>query len=393
MGTRTIGAVALLSIFTGLGTASADGELSTRGFTMVWEEGEFARGDPAGDLRQIRFRFEDGVTGTADRLRFSTRMDGGDLLVERWNLTNFTIRTDDATLAGADFDWRLLRIDGASPLDDDFDFEQVSDPGRLRIRGLLGRDDLDNRFAIDEVLIESSPFTASSLPGLPFPEIEFSIRNLVPLPSPDAIGRPGNEFFDSYEEYENYLAFLDFIDRDELSVDMSLTFGLDEAPDRVNASVATRFEIDGLGEIAADLDFSLLNSTLRLIAEMGDEFDDWDLGFLSGGLLLNGGELRIRESGLIASIREADRRSGTEQWDGVVEDLIYEMAVNFGSFAPRTWFLVEPEIRGFLGSGGSLATSLRPGAPVPAVTLLGFAAAPDAAFSLLGFDMRHQHRP
>ena len=385
MGVRTVAAFSLLLLLLLPGLAAAAGELRIGGAVVSWEEGGINEEDLNGDAAGVRLLFADGTRGTADRLVVRSESGGGGVLVERFHLSNMIIENPEFSMAFANLDWRGLRYAGEGFLDllaGEVDAGRIDDFGRLEVDGLSIANETRDTVTVDTFRIETRPVRVAALPDWPLLEGTAAVRGLVMLPSRDAPFR---------REYEH---FLELVGRESLAVDMDFAGTIREGPDRVDGTTTLVVDVDGLGEVGVILGTGMLNSTLRLLesldARTGPKEDR--LGeMLIAGTVFNRAELRVVDSGLLNALMEAGRRAEGLSRRRQVDRIMAQLGQFVGTFAPQSWRVMAPPIRAFLETGGVLAATMRPNAPVPVNTFIGgFAASPDVMLSVLGFDIRHQ---
>ena len=386
MGSRTIAAISLLLLLLLPEQVTASGELRIGGALVLWEEGHINEENLNGDAAGVRLRFADGTTGSADRIVVRSRKDGDGILVERFQLSNMIVENREFSLAFSNLDWRDLHYAGESFLDllaGEVDTGNIHDFGRLKVDGLSIANESRDTVTVDTFRLVTRPVRIAALPDRPLLEGTAAVRGFVMLPARDAVIRHG------------YDHFLELVGRDSISVDMDFAATTMEGPDRVDSTTTLVVDVDGLGEVGVILGTGMLNSTLRLFEALdtdagppGDEM----LEMLIAGMTFNKMELRIVDSGLLDALVEINRRTEGASRREQVERGMRRLALLVGKYAPQTWRVIAAPVQAFLETGGALTASLRPNAPVPASAFAGFAASPDVALSILGFDILHQPR-
>ena len=406
MTARLIAASAALALlFSGL-PALAAGEIRGDGFVLSWEEGDISLEDLSGDASGVRIRFGGGNTATADRMVVRSRNEGRVVVVERFHLSNLMVEGDAAAFTLSDLDWRQLRFEqgsGRGRSAEGFGLRRILDFGRLKLTGFNAMDP-EERIAttVDEFLLEMSPVRVAALPGTPLHEFRVAVSKLSVRPTGFSPHRHADVHFapedGHYEgfDHDDFIGFLGLIDRDALHLDINAALALDEAEDRVNGHIGFSFDGDGLFEVGFRLSLGLLNSALRMHDPLGLENRGQNgeaMARLALELFLNRGELYIRDNGFQATLKEHFESEGHVAWRDMVNEFMFGLEHAVGVFAPQTWTVVRPTIRSFLERGGRLSASMHPTHPVSVRYLAGFAAAPDAILSILGFSMRHERDP
>ena len=386
MAARAVAAFSLLLLLSLPGHALAAGELRIGGAVVTWEQGAISERDLNGDATGVRIRFADGTRGTADRVVVRSKSGGGGVLVERFHLSNMIIENPEFSMAFANLDWRGLRYAGEGFVDllaGEVDAGRIEDIGSLEVDGLSMTGEAPNPLTVtvDTLRIQTRPVRVAALPDKPLHEATAAVRGLVMLPSWDDPIRPG------------YERFLELVGRESLPVDMDFAVTLREGADRVDFTTTHVVDIDGLGEVGSILGTGMLNSTLRLFdalpADTGPQQDELG-GMLIAGTVFNKAELRVVDSGLLDALMEFGRRAEGLSRRQQVDRAMAQLSRFVGTFAPQSWRAMAPPIRAFLATGGVLEVSMRPNAPVPMSTFIGFTVSPDVMLSVLGLDIRHQ---
>ncbi|XDZ66910.1 hypothetical protein AB8880_05885 [Alphaproteobacteria bacterium LSUCC0684] len=361
------------------------GSLTYRGGEIEYKSGYMDPETFNGKIRDVVFHLNTGDIAYADYLHIrTTPLEYPERLrIDTFEVQNFTFENTDGIIALSSMDWSGLELRGTSPnIAKIINGETFEDDillfGDVLLEGLFMDFQDEGIVTVNRLDLSTLQVPLGVLENLPLQEGTLVIDQLVISPA------------SASSEFARELADLGL---ERLVIDARMESAFDQMADRVNTLTDTDITIEGLGTARLMIDIGFLNSTLQMldaVLRSPDMSSSEQMGalILSGGLF-NKAEITITDTGFLPLAFSSYREQSGSGRDEAVAEIMEQLAMTAGLYAPRSYTLFAPAIEDFLHKGGTISFSMRPSGPTPFSSFLGFAAAPDTAVTLLGTDIRH----